>query len=329
LHLALQLGRFKEAKKSKQHDRVYALLGLLDREIVARIPVSYELPWWKMYIEVGKLSLQNSDHFDLLAQCQSAWRPEDFPSWCPNFSAENEATPFIYECYFAGYRWDMPCTPHIEFPTEHESHILVRGASFTTIKSVAKVPEKGMGEDVLERRLESLYEMSRRMEECLEMARQVIPESCFQPVPEAFLRVLIADVLQGHRTGHSFEMLKAMWASAQAWLSCIIRNGDTSSLDAETNNAAHTFLDSVIHVCLFRRFFVTADYRLALGPDQVDVGDQVLIIKDAHMPVVIRAHETSGVYRMLGPAYVRGLMKGPVPEMIAAGGMQWASFEIA
>lgn len=330
LHLALQLGRFKKARNSKQHDRVYALLGLLSPVITAEIPISYDLSWWEMYIEVGKVSLKTSDHFDLLTQCQSAWRPKDLPSWCPNFSAENEAAPFSYECYFAGYIWDMRCNPHIEFVAEHKSHILVRGASFTTIKSVAKLPEKGDSEqDVLNGRIESLHEISRRMNECLKLAREVIPESYFQPVPEAFLRVLVADVLEGHKTGHSFEVLKTMWASTQAWISYMIRDGDTSSLNAETSDAAHTFLDSVLHVCRSRRFFVTADHRLGLGPDRVDIGDQVLIIKDAHMPFVIRAHERSGVYRMLGPAYIRGFMMGQVPKMIAAGELQWGSFEIA
>lgn len=330
LHLALQLGRFKEAKNSKQHDRVYALLGLMSPVITARIPIKYDSSWWEMYIEVGKVSLKTSNHFELLTQCQSTWRPKDLPSWCPNFSVENEAAPFSYECYFAGYIWDMCCNPHVEFGTEHQSHMLVRGASFTTIKSVAKLPEKGdFEEDVLKSRIESLCEISSRMNEFLGMARQVIPESYFQPVPEAFLRVLMADVLEGHKTGHCFEILRTMWASTQAWISCMIREGDMSSLDAETSDAAHTFLDSVLHVCRSRRFFVTADHRLALGPDQVDVGDQVLIMKDAHMPFIIRAHERSGVYRMLGPAYVRGLMMGQVPKMIAAGELQWGSFEIA
>ena len=123
--------------------------------------------------------------------------------------------------------------------------------------------------------------------------------------------------------------LKTMWACAQAWMSCMMQNGDTSLLDAETTGAAHAFLDSVLHTCRFRRFFVTADHRLALGPDQVQVRDQVLIIKGASMPFVIREHERYAVYRMLGPAYVRGLMMGQVPNMVAAGKLKWESFEIA
>jgi hypothetical protein len=330
LHLALQLARFKEAKGSQKHDRVYALLGLLHTDVIEQIPVDYDLPWWKMYVEVGKVSLKVSDHLDLLMQCQSTWRHKDLPSWCPNFSAENEAAPFIYECYFAGYVWGRPCSPHIEVSTEDQSHLLVEGVSFTMVVSVAKHPERGnTDESTLERRSWNFQDTFKCMDEFLEMARKDIPESYFQPVPEAFLRTLVADVLEGHKTGHSYERLKTMWACTQAWISCMRRDGDTSSLDAETQNTAHTFLDSVLHVCRFRRFFVAADDRLALGPDQVQTGDQILIIKDAHMPFVIREHGRSGVYKMLGPAYVRGLMMGQVPKMVAAGELQWKKFEIA
>ena len=143
LHLALKLGRFKEAKGSEKYDRVFALLGLLHPDVVEEIPINHKLPWWELYVEVGKVSLKASKNLDLLMQCQSTWRPHKLPSWCPNFSAENEAAPFIDECYFAGYTWGMPCSPHIEFPTKHKTNILVKGTSITTIELVAKLPEKG------------------------------------------------------------------------------------------------------------------------------------------------------------------------------------------
>ena len=330
MHLALQLGRFKEAKGSKKHDRVFALLGLLHPDIVERIPVDYTLPWWELYVVVGKMSLKASKNLDLLMQCQSTWRPGELPSWCPNFSAENEAAPFTHECYFAGYPWGMPCNPQIEFSAEHESLISVRGISLTAIKSVAKLPKKNsITEDASRGRVWAIHDTLQSMGELLKMAQQVIPQSYFQPVPEAFLRTLIADILEGHKTGHSYEELKAMWACVQAWQACMAQNGDESSLGAETNVAAHTFLDSVLHACRFRRFFVTSDHRLGLGPDQVKDGDRILIIKDASMPFVIREHERYGVYKMVGPAYVRGLMMGQVPRMVDAGELEWQSFMIA
>ncbi len=78
LHLALQLGRSKEAKGSKKHDRVFALLGLLHPDIVKRIPIEYELLWWELYIEVGKVSLKASKNLDLLMQSNPPGDPMSF-----------------------------------------------------------------------------------------------------------------------------------------------------------------------------------------------------------------------------------------------------------
>lgn len=168
------------------------------------------------------------------------------------------------------------------------------------------------------------------MDEFLEMAREVIPESHFQPAPETFLRTLVADVLKGYGTGHTYEDLKTLWAATQAWISYNICSEATPALNAETNRDAHALLDSVLRVCPSRRFFITTDNGSALGPDQMQLGDRVLIIQGAHIPSVIREHEGEpGIYRMLGPAYVRGLMKGQVPNMIAASEMQWEVFEVA
>ncbi|KAL2037292.1 hypothetical protein N7G274_009981 [Stereocaulon virgatum] len=81
LHLALQHARVKEAKGPQKHDRIYALLGLLNTDVIEQILVDYDLPRWKMYVDVGKVSLKVSDHLNLLMQCQSTWRYTELPSW--------------------------------------------------------------------------------------------------------------------------------------------------------------------------------------------------------------------------------------------------------
>ena len=335
LHLAVQLGRFKEAKGSNAHDRIYGLLGLLDPGVVKQITVNYDLPWWDVYVDVGKVSLMTSSHLEWLAQCQSSWRPKGLlPSWCGNLMAENEAAPFSYECYFAGFIWKEPSTPHFEFPAGTNNHLLIKGASFAKIESVAKFSEKWDVEaGPLDGGPAKFQYTLRWMTECLAMAR-TIPGMSSSAIPEAFLRTLVADVLTGGSTGHSDEQLKDMWACAYLLISRIISNDDTLFLDTRTQNSAHTFLDSVFHACRFRRFFITRDQstteqRLALGPDQVQVGDHVLVIKDACMPFVLRKNEKADVYRMLGPAYVRGRMMGQIPKLVAEGKLHWESFEIA
>ncbi|MCJ1482615.1 hypothetical protein MMC06_002781 [Schaereria dolodes] len=322
LELALQLGRFKEAKGSNAHDRVYALLGLLHAEVVEKLTVDYDMPWWEMYIHVGIVSLKTSPHMEWLAQCQSSWRPKGLlPTWCPNLQAENEASPFFYDYYFAGFIPNQPSTLHVGSPLVVNNHLLVQGVSITKIASIAKFSEKWDVEYGPFGSAQAKFQYtSRWMNECLDMARE-IPGISSAAVPEAFVRTLIADVLGGN-IGRSYETLKEMWECVQAWIFAKIHNKGVASLPMDVQNSAHNFLDSLFHACRCRRFFVTADRRLALGPDQVEVNDEILIIKNACK------YEKTNVYRLIGPTYVRGLMMGQVPKLVASGRFQWITSEI-
>lgn len=161
------------------------------------------------------MALKTSSHLEWLAQCQSMWRPKSFlPSWCSNLLTENEAQPFLYNFHSAGFIENRPSTPHIEFPTGTNNHLVVEGVSIATIASVAKFSEKwDVERGPFDSAQAKFQYTSRWMNECLDMAR-TIPGLPSPAVPEAFLRTLIADALDGN-IGHSYEELSDMWTCAQ------------------------------------------------------------------------------------------------------------------
>jgi hypothetical protein len=63
-----------------------------------------------------------------------------------------------------------------------------------------------------------------------------------------------------------------------------------------------------LHYCIDRRFFVTKDGRMGLGPHGLLVGDIIAILRGASMPTVLRK-EMDG-YTFVGFAYVHGVMNG-------------------
>jgi len=291
---------------------------------MAQINVDYSVQFCEMYVSVGKVSLRTSMHLEWLAQCQSTERPDCLPSWCPNFDAQNEASPFYYEYYFAGFLQDTPSKPHVEFLAGTD-HLLIKGVQIATIKTVAEVSEKWDVEGGLGSVQEKFSYTSLWMNEWLEQARAVL--SIPAPIiPAAFLRTLIADVLVG-QTGHTDEQLQALWKYMQFLMERLTGKSATTNLSGEEETLAYNFLDSIFHACRFRRFFTTADLRLALGPDGVKVGDRVVIFKNACMPFITRKLEHSNAYRLLGPAYVRGLMMGQVFGL--TNGNQWELLETA
>jgi len=325
LALAMQLGRYKEAKGSNPQDRVYALLGLLDSKVTAQIKVNYQLPYWDMYVEVDKLSLKTSSHLEWLAQCESTSRAEGLPSWCADFSSENKAAPFSYSSYFAGFESGRDGSPCFEFST-HSNHLHVKGVSVTTIEYVAKYWEKwDTNRRANDGPQEKFAYTSRWMDDCFEQA-QIILAKPASTLLEAFQRTLIADILRD-QAPQSKEHLQEMWTSAQLLFARFREDNTTVPLSAEQQKLSGDFLDAVFHACRFRRFFVTADLCMALGPDEVRVGDQVVVFQNACMPFIVRKVADGEAYKLLGPAYVRGLMMGQVFGLVNDD--RWRMFEIA
>lgn len=118
-----------------------------------------------------------------------------------------------------------------------------------------------------------------------------------------------------------------MWTSAQLLFARFREDNTTVPLSAEQQKLSSDFLNAVFHACRFRRFFITADLCMALGPDGVRVGDQVVVFQNACMPFIVRKVADGEAYKLLGPAYVRGLMMGQVFGLVNDD--RWRMFEIA
>lgn len=195
--LALQLGRFRET--TKEVDRVYAILGMIDINLRQQIRVEYgkkpEAEFWKLYLEVGKLSLQrNSSQLTWLSLCQSKKRPEELPSWCPNLHSKNDASLFL-DCYFAGFTPNREGNPRISFTADN--HLIIRGVATAVIQTVAQYSEKWDTEhEPSDGPREHATYLLRWMKECLELSQKAYakPEHVML---KSLTRTLIADTLGG------------------------------------------------------------------------------------------------------------------------------------
>jgi hypothetical protein len=61
-----------------------------------------------------------------------------------------------------------------------------------------------------------------------------------------------------------------------------------------------------------RRFFVTNSGRIGLGPPLLQEGDLCCLLIGCGMPLVIRPISTSNHFRVLGPAFIHGVMDGEI-----------------
>jgi hypothetical protein len=85
LPILLDLSRNSEQTDLK--DKLYAILGLLDRDIVRHITPDYDLPLWKVFTSFPKAMITATGHLDILRQC--ILEDEDdrtVPSWVPDLT---------------------------------------------------------------------------------------------------------------------------------------------------------------------------------------------------------------------------------------------------
>lgn len=86
-----------------------------------------------------------------------------------------------------------------------------------------------------------------------------------------------------------------------------------ATASAETRRAVR-YGEAAWRMCYLRRFFVTSSGRIGLGPQTMQRGDFAVVIYGCEWPVILRlveAKESGGfVYRMIGTAWIYGVMKG-------------------
>jgi hypothetical protein len=63
-----------------------------------------------------------------------------------------------------------------------------------------------------------------------------------------------------------------------------------------------------------RRLFETMDGYIEQGPFTTEVGDHICVLFSSSTPVLLRPGD--GGYRIIGDAYVRGIMEGGALEML-------------
>ncbi|KAF2808586.1 uncharacterized protein BDZ99DRAFT_390923 [Mytilinidion resinicola] len=86
------------------------------------------------------------------------------------------------------------------------------------------------------------------------------------------------------------------------------------------------FHQAFVRACMDRRFFLTKDDRMGIGPRTMKEGDIIAVLFGGKVPFVLRPLGTR--YRFIGECYVPGLMKGEAVEQWRAGSFEPEIFEL-
>jgi hypothetical protein len=332
----IQLGKFptmahvmqyaRTRETSNPLDKVYAVLGLLDPELVKLIKIDYSSRsrenYLQLYIRLGHILLAGSPSLYLLSYASSKERPSLLPSWCPNFDSVQDVDLFFSAEYVAGgivTRSDQ--FPHIATSLDSRQ-IILRG---TQIDRASDICESSWRRYAGSHRQEVYRCRLAFLTECLHMSQKLFGGPSdntlgkFDNLPEILMRTLVGNYFGGKKSyAPSKEVLEKMFHSLQKVIHrvCELCSLEDWSMTSEEIDQQRLCLEAINAVCNGRRFFTTSNGRLGVGPPRIEPGDIVCVFRGEPLPLILRPDPTSvgdeEIFKLVGEAYVHGVMDGEI-----------------
>ncbi|KAK4162996.1 heterokaryon incompatibility protein-domain-containing protein [Cladorrhinum sp. PSN259] len=272
---------------SDPRDHVYGLLGMLPDGLRSRLPLpDYDLPASRVYHEFTIAAIRHRQRLGSLETCCLDTSMPDLPSWVPNFSNLPRGSPSPGQ-FSAGFSrcW----------------------ASFSSDEPPSKMKVTGVRCAVIQRTTPSIPAD-------VEKAVQIIQD--FLPATRDL------DSAPPYVNGESLRSayIKSLWFESDA----VERDpGLFNTLMGQpdpTRVLIHLIL--LMNFARDKRYMMTKDGYLGLGPPKAEPGDIVCILLGCEHGVVLRPSADSDQgdeFLVVGPCYVYGLhlaipLLGPFPE---------------
>jgi hypothetical protein len=301
---------------SDQRDRIFALLGLSRDAREMGITANYSMSYSQVLTSLTMAMLRHG-HFMILSMCRHAKPEVNIPSWVPDWSSmrihrgrtmyresdeKNKRDPPLFSAGGAStavltFRYVKAASPLLQ----------ISGWRFDSIFVTHPCP----------RWLDSLKSLDRRellglfltMLEFLKLRRHVYAGS----EEEAAWRTIILDVEkdpQTRRLRRATELYHREYRTYVNGLMQAVITGDFSSF------RIRYLMQEVVDCTEGRNPFLTSSGYLGLGPSGLKPNDLVVVFLGVETPFVLRA-SGEGQYKLLGEAYVHGIMDGEFTKSIS------------
>jgi hypothetical protein len=273
-----------DRKCTDPKDRVFAIFGLLPRNLTQHIQSSYILPMRDVYVQAFLAAVHSTRRLRLL-DCTNQHGPQiNHPSWAPDFRLSSYG---LYVVKGGGYA-SGPSAAHISLQPPNRLH--VRGVLQGQIRAVSPTITSHARNDY---------------PAVLEMIALHFPHVSKKESLDWYVWIITQGYLKDRWHGHGMRpslqeakiMLQQIWAG-------------------EVPNIAPNYKQWYADHLIDRqpgRLFITDRGQLGCGPPSVAPGDIVSVLSGYEKPALLRsAHSTdpSTCYHHMGPLYVHGLMEG-------------------
>jgi hypothetical protein len=314
-------------------DKIFALLGLAaDREELEELGLfpDYSKSCKETYTEAMVILLQQG-HISLLSLCQSPKIQSDLPSWVPDWSrsathmlqdVENDHITTYPEFNASGVKSHHSKVATIRREGAVES-ISVGSHVYDEIYKVGSFPGRASSHEVP---LKETF--SWPVEWLVEILRLTYQERQLHVNFSDRLRAAVRTSIGGVGYSQDAKLVRirddrfldavvllrngirhVKGNDIKLGLQQLLDNGDVKGKIKSRTTEQLRLGSEIIGKSLGRLPFITKKGHLVLGPEYVKRGDFVALIKGSQVPFILR-RQSDGQYRLVGEAYVDGIMDG-------------------
>jgi len=314
MNYLLHMVRLKEV--TKPVDKVYGLLGIIGEDVRSAIKVNYaenDRQYWKAYVELAEQIVTADDQgFWLLCMASSRERPEQLPTWCPNFnSLTPEYLDFGNQKWQAGFGKKAAEDGGIRL-IKDSSSLQIPGFQIDVVDEVfhiggpysAAVGQEDRG------RGGNMAAFLEKDKHCLELTLHLFDNA--NNAQDAYARTLVVNswanglLIQPSQT----ERVRNAYEDSKAYLA----QSDTSTsaathirADDERQQLAQQYITQ-LGWWQERPFYTTKNGRIGRGAFNMQAGDAICVFYRAGPVFILRYEQGSEVWKLVGDAYLHGCM---------------------
>ncbi|PVI03100.1 HET-domain-containing protein [Periconia macrospinosa] len=318
------LARMRTRQTSEQRDRVFATLhhagARIEDENGSRgiVRVDYNADLQDIYIETAVGILTKSESLDFLSYVNYQDLSTPLPSWVP--------------------QWHLWPLTHLLPEREGHQYSASEGLSASDDEEDPvfeiydkKIQVRGVHCDVIDWCLPKWTKLDLNSKPGLRI-KQVwnkVEDRAFITYKYDILNTLVRTFAANSGTESAKQNFSSFWRLVFDDKPPYphLLSPTTTTVSEDRNEESSIFSEEAWHALQGRKIFQTKGGYIGIGPQTLDKGDSLFVLCGGKVPFILRNASPEG-YRLVGEAYVDGIMEGQVQGWIKPGGHQVAPLQI-
>jgi hypothetical protein len=317
------LHEFRNRLATNAKDKVYATFGIAEELAYMEehgfhqlVEPNYNKTDAEVYRDIARFLVIEHGHLAVLSHVETSLDP-NWPSWVPDWrQAKASNTLLTMQCtdtYNAS--GDQPLCVGIG---RNADILSLQGIEVDVVTAYGdKLASYGFGYVTYQEEVDFA-----RMAWELVQSLRASDSSTDDSIVNTFIRTLVT----GPSNDVTFEADALQWFAQHAQLLLNASLSERLKRLVKKRSDPGRFHEAFVRACVDRRFFVTRNGSMGIGPDAMNEGDIIGVLFGGRVPYLLRAVDTG--FKFVGECYVPGLMNGEAVQAWRDEGSKRSIFEL-